>query len=68
MFKTINDTEKNLKEMKISADNLEKKREILGDEVIPKRLNVIQKVVMKMSQFVKDCITKFIMTIVMIFA
>lgn len=67
VFKTINDTEKNLQEMKASADNLAKKREILGDEVIPKRLNIIQKVVMKISTFVKDCITKFIVAIIMVF-
>ena len=68
VFKTLNDTETNLQQMKISADALEKKRNVLGDEVIPKRVNVIQRVAMKITTFVKDCVTKFIMTVVFVFA
>ena len=68
VFKTLNDTEKNLKDMKTSADALERKRNILGDEVIPKRVTVIQKVSAKMCSFVKNCITKFIMTVIIVLA
>ena len=68
VFKTINDTSAKLKIMKKDAELLETKRSVLGADVIPKRVGLIRSIVTKLTRFVKKCVTKFITSIVFIFA
>ena len=68
VFKTINDTSAKLQIMKKDADLLETKRNILGADVLPKHIGLIRRVTGAISRFVKKCVTKFITTVVFIFA
>lgn len=68
VFKTINDTSAKLQIMKKDAELLETKRNILGADVLPKHVGFIRKIASSISRFVKKCITKFITSIVFLFA
>lgn len=68
VFKTINDTSAKLIQMKNDAELLEKKRQIMGADVLPEHCGLIRRVVNSITRFVKRSVTKFITTVVFIFA
>lgn len=68
VFKTINDTSSKLIQMKNEAELLQKKREIMGADILPEHCGLIRKVVNKITSFVKKSVTKFITTVVFLFA
>lgn len=68
VLKTLNDSMQLFEEMHRIAGNLRTKMDILGADVIPKHVNFIQKIANSISSFVRRFVTKFIMTVVFLFA
>ena len=67
VFKTLNDSMRQFQEMKSIADSMQAKLEVLGNDVIPKHIGFIQKIANGISSFVRRFVTKFVMTVVLIF-
>lgn len=68
VLKTVNDTETKIYLMKVEAENLEHRKNILGDKLIVRRFGVIRSMFSTIGKIVKTAITKFLMWIVFIFA
>jgi len=68
VLKTINDTETKVLLMKTSAENLEQRKEILGEDILRKKLGIFHRIATCIGNFVKNAVTRFIMWVVFIFA
>ncbi len=68
VFATIDKCINKIQEIEAEVSKIEIKRDILGAEVIPKKVGLIEKVCTKISLFFKKAISKFLAIIVFLFA
>ena len=62
------ETVSKMKEMELVADNLQSKVDSIGRDVIPKHIGFIQRMAASVAGFIKKCVSKFIFTVVFLFA
>ena len=67
-FQTIQRCETELREMQIYIDSMENRFNSIGDEIIPKKVNLLVRICTDISKFVKKHVSRIIGTIVFLFA
>lgn len=68
ILKSINDTETKIYLMKVDAENLEKRKEIMGDQILVRRFGLLRGIYSTICKIVKTAVSKFLMWVVFIFA
>ena len=68
VLKTLNDSIGEFREIEQIAENMRTKMALLRNDVIPKHVGMIQKMVNAISSFIRKWTTRFIVGIVFIFA
>ena len=68
VLKTLNDSIGEFREIEQIAENMRTKMALLGNDVIPKHVGMIEKMVNAISSFIRKWTTRFIVGIVFIFA
>lgn len=68
VIKTIINTEAEIKEMQTCAESLRLRRDILGEDIIPKHVGFLKRLINRMTSFVKRHVVKFITAVVFVFA
>lgn len=68
VLKTINETETKVLLMKTSAENLEQRKNIIGEDILRKKFGIFHKILNAIGNFIKNAVTRFIMWVVFIFA
>lgn len=68
VLRTINDSINKVKEMQAYAENLKIKRDVLGNDVIPKHVFFLKRICNSITSFIRKRVAKFISVIVLLFA
>lgn len=68
IFNTLSRYESMLHDLEDEMDKIEKRKEILGDDILPKKLGILRRLVNKIGGFIKSTVVKLITKIVFIFA
>ena len=68
IFQTIRECETKLREMQISVENIQQKYDISGDEIIPKKVNMVKKICSDIANFIRKHVAKILGVAVFILA
>ena len=65
---TLTEAMEEFNAMKLAAENLELRRNVLGKDIIPKHVGIIKRLANRISSFVRKHVVKFIRITVFLFA